>query len=285
MLHPPAHWGKGITAMLYAFMDDSGTHGGSNVVALAGFVGSEETWIEVDNRWRGILDNAKWPSRLSEFHMYDCVHGDAEFLDGRWNFAERLMLYGELKSLLSSSRLIPVGASIISACLDRISENDLKVLAAENVRLGTPLDVVFHALVQQLIAVTLTIDRSETIGIVFDNATKAREATFSEMCDHYMNEFYLGSAFTGYGFADSKKIPPIQAADLIAYGTFRLAQDRYYPETSEPYFPVVPIFWDMLTTFAQSPETSPYGTVFDDKSLSQLVDKVKRGEMLPKRKG
>jgi hypothetical protein len=228
-----------------------------------------------------VLDDPKWPSRLSRFHMVDCVHGEGEFLEGRWNFAERLLLYGRLCSILGDSRLRPLGASVIVDCFQDIPKEDLELLSEERTRLGTPLDVCFHSIVQWIINAVASVGGDQTVGVVFDQDNKDREANFSTFCERYMSSFYLGDLFTRYGFADSRKIVPLQGADLIAYGTLQLAQTAKYPPASEPYFPVIPALMKMLYRFAEQPSTSPYGTIFNLDDLVKLVAKVKRGETLP----
>ena len=69
MLHPPDQWGKGVTAVLFAYMDPSGTHAGSPVISISGFVADESTWIAFDEAWKGVLEKPSWPSQLSRFHI------------------------------------------------------------------------------------------------------------------------------------------------------------------------------------------------------------------------
>jgi hypothetical protein len=65
--------------VLQAYFDASGTHEGSNVLCIAGFIGEEDAFVDLDQRWERVLDKPCWPTRLSEFHMVDCVHGESEF--------------------------------------------------------------------------------------------------------------------------------------------------------------------------------------------------------------
>ncbi len=282
MLHPPHRWGKGITAVIVAYVDGSGTHAGSEIVTLCGFIAEESDWIDLDKKWRAILDDPRWPSRLSEFHMVDCVHGDKEFLDGGWSFAQRLSLYGDFCVLLRNSNVTPIGASVVSEAFQQIPASDLALLQEEQNRLGTPLDVCFQMLIQQ--TVRRVHDRGGSVAILFDNEDRATEAAFSEFCNQYHHSFPLGDVFYGFGFADSKLFAPLQAADLLAFGTLHLAQHMGpNPPRIEPYFPVIPAFWNMLLQLASSPNTSPYGQIVGLEDLKALVEKVKRGDMLPKK--
>jgi hypothetical protein len=282
MLHPPHRWGKGATAVLVGYVDGSGTHASSEVVVVSGFIAEENEWLELDRKWNAILDDPRWPSRLSEFHMVDCVHGDREFLEGAWSFAQRLSLYGDLCVLLRNSNVTPIGAAAVAEAFHQIPASDLALLRDEQTRLGTPLDVCFQMLVQQ--TVRRVHERDESIAIIFDNEDRATEIAFSDFCHHYHFSFPLGDVFSGFGFADSRQLTALQAADLLAFGTLHLAQHMGpNPPRIEPYFPVIPAFWNMLVQLASSPNTSPYGQIVGLEDLKALVEKVKKGDMLPKK--
>jgi Protein of unknown function (DUF3800) len=283
MLHPPALWGKGETAVLYAFVDGSGTHAASRVVAIAGFVANDSGWADFDTRWQAVLDDRQWPSRPSELHMFECAHGDGEYLENRWLYAQRLALYGDLCRVIVNSRMRPIAASVITECFHQIPPSDLALLQQPNVRLGTPLDVAFQMLTQQILGAVHSVDTTEEVSVVFDKDDKGREENFADFCQHYANDYLHGDVFSGIAFMDSKKFTPLQAADLLAYGTLHLAQRSHYPSEAEPHFPIIPAFWKMLLRLAENRDTSPYGTICNLQTLTALVEKVKRGEMIPKR--
>jgi hypothetical protein len=197
-------WGRSITVVLFGFMDGSATHNGSRVMGIAGSIGEEAEMLALHSKWNLILEDNKYPTRLSEFHMYDCVTVFKEFLEGCWTFAERLTLYGELCDLLMSSNIRPIGASVATDAFQQISAEDLEVLSQDRVQLGTPLDVCFHMITQQILRAVNESGREKTIGVIFDKDNKAREGRFSELCDRYISQYYLGDMFTGYGFADSR---------------------------------------------------------------------------------
>lgn len=283
MLHPPRQWGKGVTAVLFAYMDPSGTHIGSPVVSISGFVAEENTWIAFDQEWKDILAKPSWPSTLSRFHMFDCAHCEGEFFDGRWRFAERLALYGELTELIRCSKLRPVSSSVVD-CFCQLPPADLELLRKEENLLGTPLDVAFHMIVQQIIERVREFDPAETVGVMFDQDDRDREEYFFDFAQRYMATFYLGDTFAAYGFGNSRQVAPLQAADLLAYGTHHLAQiTQGLPEYVFPDFPVIPAFWKMLLGLAGSPSTSPNGVLINLAELRELVRKVKNKEMLPRK--
>ena len=111
--------------MIVGYFDGSGTHEGSNVLCIAGFIGEVEAFVELDQRWAKVLDDPRWRTRLPEFHMVDCVHGDGEFLKGGWSYAERLSLYGALTGVIvdvaQSQKLLPIGAGAVTRIFNDIA--------------------------------------------------------------------------------------------------------------------------------------------------------------------
>ena len=283
MLRPPSHWENGgITTVLYAYMDPSGTHADSPVLSISGFVANDVAWSSFDKAWRAVLDKPIWPSRLSRFHMVDCAHCEEEFFEGRWRFAERLSLYGELVEVIRRSEIRPVSASVVTNCFEQIPKEDLELLQLPENRIGTPLDMVFHMITQQIIKCVRQFDVNETVAVLLDQDDSTREEHFASFANIYMNAYYLGETFSAYGFGDSRKYTPLQAADLLAYGTHHLVQTvEAMPDYHRPDFPVIPAFWGMLTDMAGRP-LAPNGEGLNLKGLQDLVRKVKNKEFLPK---
>lgn len=127
--------------MLLAYLDPSGTHKGSPMISIAGFVAEESKWDHFGAGWSEVLSKASWPSKLTRFHMFDCVHCEGEFFEGRWRFAERLALYGELVVVIRKFELRPVGASVVASAFGSLPPEDLELLQKEDNSLGTPLDL------------------------------------------------------------------------------------------------------------------------------------------------
>jgi len=275
--HPPSRRGRGVTIVLQGYFDGSGTHEGSNILCIAGFIGEEDTFVDLDRRWEKVLDDPRWPSRLSEFHMVDCVHGEGEFQKGGWKYAERLALYGDLASaILETStihKLIPVGAGAVTGIFKQISQADLDLLAADG--LGTPFDLSFQLLLQSVLRLTHEQWLNETISLLYDKGNRPEAERFTALCNEYAVRFALGDVFDSWGQADSKKFTPLQAADLFAFGTLHLAQLSHFPSEAEPYFPTIPAFWNMLLKIAAD------GGIYDLEALNKLLPKVRAKERIP----
>jgi hypothetical protein len=58
-----------------AFFDESGSHDGSAVLCVAGYVFRKSNAIKLGHEWRKVL---RW-KKLPYFHMVDCAHGNGPF--------------------------------------------------------------------------------------------------------------------------------------------------------------------------------------------------------------
>jgi hypothetical protein len=263
--------------MHQGYFDGSGTHDGSSILCIAGFIGEQAAFADLDRRWSTVLDKPCWPTRLSEFHMVDCVHGNGEFREGRWSYAERLALYGDLagaiveSSQVSSDKLIAVGAGVITDIFTKIPQADLDLLKAEG--LGTPFDLTFQLLLQQTIHKMNDYWPGEKVAFLYDDGNKPEADRFLELCQHYSAHFYL-DALGGWGQSDSKNFAALQAADLFAFGTLHLAQLNHYPINAEPYFPTIPAFWSLLSGIVAD------GGIYDLGALNLLLPKIRAKERI-----
>src|ERR1700730_2485527 len=72
-LLPPSSCG-GLIIVLSAYFDDSGTNGDSEIVVMAGFIGTAEQWKPFDEAWAAKLtEPLLGKPTLSRFHMANCM--------------------------------------------------------------------------------------------------------------------------------------------------------------------------------------------------------------------
>lgn len=253
--------------VLLTYADDSGTHSGSKILALCGFLADAAVWEQLDDRWKAVLNKPEWPTRVTEFHTYDCVRGEGEFVPP-WTYAQRLALYGDFVSLLiTCGDLRAIGSAVVPSHFEGMSADDLGILKSE--RMGTPLEFAFHLLMQQIIHRSYEYWPSEEVGVVFDNSNREVEAKFRELYIAYRDNFKLGERLMrSPEFLSGKDATPLQAADLLAYGTYQVSLENYFPSDLEPSFPVIPAFMRMIQGVAHG------GGIYDTDALKRLVNRV-----------
>ena len=119
--------------VLKAYFDDSGTHNGSKIYALAGVLGSASAWNDLLRRWQVLLDTYG----LKEIHMSEIVNGTGAYA-GKRQF-ERELIHKECYDALAGIDLAHVASAIVMD--DWNSLND-----QERARLCSPYELVLPKL-------------------------------------------------------------------------------------------------------------------------------------------
>jgi hypothetical protein len=256
--------------VILGYFDESSTHGGSKVASLCGFLADPRIWDDFDQEWKKVLDKRDWPNRLSEFHMYDCVRGIGPF--ERWDFAERLAIYGDMVTLLCDTNLIALGSAIVVPALEDLSYGYRRVLAEGG--LAVPIDFLFQHVLQVAIGATLRYGSIhnppivEELGLLFDEVDPSLVSRYNQLYDHTKAKHQRGSILTGIAFGKSEKFTPIQAADMLAYTTYRSILRLHFPSEPEFEFPINAPFMRLVENIATD------GGVFSEKALMTLVGQV-----------
>jgi Protein of unknown function (DUF3800) len=250
---------------LISYLDESGSHKDAIVRTLGGFIGTELEWIRFDEEWKKVLDKPCWPKRPKELHMYDCVFGINDFAG--WRFAERLTLVGDLVGVLEgfSDCIFGISAGAISNIFSNISTEDSQLLQAEH--LGTTEELSLQLCIQQLSHWTSQIWPSEPIGVVFDEDSQDVKIFRRQHLLYYAVSGMLN--LYAIGFGDSVQFTPLQAADLLAYGTYQRAMKDLCPEFSEPYFPSIPVFNRLIE------HVGGERAIYNDSALQGLLKQVR----------
>jgi hypothetical protein len=85
-----------LVAMLEAYFDESGSHDGSPVLCVAGYLFEKEGAKTLDSKWRQVLERFSLPF----FHMVDCAHGAEPF--DKLSKDERIAVEKEMIALIRS---------------------------------------------------------------------------------------------------------------------------------------------------------------------------------------
>src|SRR5487761_277230 len=229
LAHGPCTKGRRVTAAIFGYCDGSGTHKGSKVMCVAGFIGDKDAWIDLDQRWNRILDKPEWRSRIRAFGTSDCVHQVEEFEN--WPYAERLALFGDLVGVIvDSPNIHAIGSTAIVNHFGELSDADLDLLKSES--LGTPPEAICQHLFQRIVTRTRTkYSESESVALTFDiEPSPAAEKYFSIYNDYTNRYFYKDNFATKkLVFMSRRDFPPLQAADLLAYTTYQWEMALCFP--------------------------------------------------------
>ena len=205
--------------MLTAYFDDSGTHVDSAFVLLAGLYGTDEQWKAFNLAWRNKLDDPVPHKRpLRRFHMFDCHHGEGEFVG--YSQAERDALIHDLRSIIISHRLHGYCCGGSRLDWDALVSGDICRFLGDAER---------FCVTQCFVWVREWADRSgETeIAYVFDNRPHRSELNkrVFEFFQRYHEVTKEGPIHNSISFLASSDVLPLQAADLVAWEYYQLGKE------------------------------------------------------------
>jgi hypothetical protein len=205
------------------YIDESGTHDGSPVVAVGAYAGRLETWPAFIKDW----NRAKDPIKV--FHAADCAAFKGEF-EG-WEREARDALVARLLAVPAKYELYGIATGI-----NRIDL--LEAVEREPDLVGTPelVSMLTASYGMSLIWVLLSlIQRTEAAGI-----RKEPLAIFHEENDFHAEamkafEFVKRRRTTHVGpmsitFVEKKEHVPLQAADVLAYEANKRFRDPSKPQ-------------------------------------------------------
>lgn len=191
--------------MMQAYFDESGTHHGSPVVCVAGYLFSEQQALHIDREWAEALRDFG----ISHFHAVDCAHGKKEF------------------SLLTKQRSTDLLVRLIGIIKRRaefgvavtVSETDFGQLDAPGVwGAGGPYVICAAQVLSAVVAWADKFQYRGKISYFFERGHRHQEIT-NRVIRQFSASPNLESAlrYWSHTFEQKKTIRPLQAADLLAY--------------------------------------------------------------------
>jgi Protein of unknown function (DUF3800) len=205
--------------MLTAFFDDSGTHDDSTFVLLGGLYGAEEEWSAFDQAWRQKLA-APLPDKpaLKRFHMFDCQHGEGEFI--RYSKPERDALIHDMRNIIISSGVHGYCCGVSRVDWDDLVAGDMRRFLGDAERFCVTQCFVWinawgedHGYKEVSYVLDNRPHRSAANKRVFEFFQRSHETTK----ERPVNE--------SISFVSSIDNAPLQAADLVAWEYYQFGKE------------------------------------------------------------
>jgi hypothetical protein len=259
LLNPAAR----AIVVLRAYFDDSGTHTTSKAVVWAGFMATSDEWDQFEIDCAALLKKEK----VACFHAVDLEHGSGEFADvHHWTQARRDLFRADFRRLISARNIIGIGAVVRTDGWNELSDPGLIS------RFINPIYLAFEHCMQQTLHWAERATEQQT-GIIekvsfFFDSRQGEAARCFDIAKNLELGWSRSAWFEGLSFAKMRNTLPLQAADALAYETYRLENDRIKSGKE-------PVLRENLKAMLE--EIPIYGQYYDRQALDQLAAIVAKG--------
>jgi hypothetical protein len=194
-----------------AYFDESGTHDGSDVSVMAGFVGDDRQW----RKFYKLL--ARYGVNI--FHTIDVRRGDADFAN--WKVDRKLEFLDEFQHIVNETLLAGVASFI--------REDDYKYYESLNWpnkgRRDSKYGLLLRGCVAVMIVGHLPLAHEPRLYIALEDGHK-NAADTNRIYEWVQDRRDPRRALSGLSFVNKKASLQIAAADLLAYSAWSIEVGR-----------------------------------------------------------
>jgi hypothetical protein len=203
-------------AMIRAYFDDSGTHGSSGVVVMAGIVGTESEIDSLDALWAEHLAAPLFGKKppLRRFHMVECEQSRGEF--SGWSRTETDYFCHQLREVIIKSRVSGYGFACVRKDWDRLIQGEYRTI------FGDPEGWAVRACMNSAINWASNSAFDPQMTFVFDDRPE-RERENRAVFDLFQ-KVPRSPELTGISFLNSYNVRALQAADMVAWEFYSHAE-------------------------------------------------------------
>jgi hypothetical protein len=215
--------------MLGAYLDESHDSKKERIYVVAGYIAPAANW----NCFWGAWDRALVEEGLPDFHMADCEGGYGSIYS-QMPRERREELQRRFIGIITSSDIAGMGCGIELEAYNELrpefdAERRLLPGAPVSGSIGDPYLLAFQGAIQEMAQYreVVSLPEEERIAFVFDRR-KDLTGRVTYLYDHLCGAQNMPHVkrFGSLTFDDRKRMKPLQAADVLAYESFRYLNDR-----------------------------------------------------------
>jgi hypothetical protein len=205
---------------LRAYLDDSGTHAGSRITAVAGFVATISEWEIVEDDWAKALVDDFGLSGVQTFHAVDCEHGHGEFSCVPRGLREPMSR--RLATIITSREIYPIWSAVINEEWDEITDEEFRK------EFPKPFLLCFRYCINEISKWAFGKAKGSPTELIFSEQNDHANRMLS-IFDLYRQKRTTTSLSTLI-FDSPVNCTPLQSADFLAYEVNRYWDDLGYGE-------------------------------------------------------
>jgi Protein of unknown function (DUF3800) len=193
-----------VSVQYQAYFDESGSHAGSHVLCVAGYVMEKRQARKLSRDWMAVL-HAKG---LPYFRMSECAHGNGPF--SRLSKSDRIAVAKRVIEIIKGRTILGLAVTLNS--------DEFRSLMQFHPLIGGPYSFAAHMV---LTGVNTWIERNNIQGKVayfFEAGHESRPEANRIMAEIFSHENLKNEyRYGGHAFVEKEEAPAVQAADLLAW--------------------------------------------------------------------
>ncbi len=242
--------------MLRAYCDESGLHGSSEVLSISGYIGEIKEWRALEAKWKTALHEEHLPG----FHSAQCEGGFDDFDD--MPVEERHRLQRLFIGIINQHALHAVSMGLNMADYNALKP-ELAGLRGTDRYDDSPYFTVFEFAIAQFFEAADRYPGRQKVSFVFDRHQQYQSRA-SEMYRQIAGSQASYRDRVGKSeFANKQVEVALQAADILAYESYRFAKECILPKADNPRW--------QLQLIAERPLS---GKWLDASGMKMLIDLV-----------
>jgi hypothetical protein len=200
--------------VITGYFDESGTHGGSEVTVMAGFLGDVRQWHKFEKRSAKLFSRF----RVDVFHTVDIKRTDGDFVG--WSVDRKIEFIDEFHHIINETLERGFAAILRTDVYDYYS----KLLWPKKARKESKYCILFRAIAAAAIDTPVQVPHWEHgdeawLNIVLESGhPNAGDAL--RLYNLSKERFVSAKALAGLTFVSKKDCLPLAAADLFAYNAY-----------------------------------------------------------------
>ncbi len=199
--------GGHLVALVEAYFDESGSHAGSPVLAVAGYVFEKSQAMKLAEEWSAILNRYEIPY----FRMVDCAHGNGPFAS--LSRGDRILIAANMIGLIHRRAFIGFANSVdVQAYYDLVPPN-MRVA-------GSAYSFCVRNILDQIGGTFRRINFTGKSAYFFEAGHESRAEADRVIDALFINPLIglvYNHGYVGHSFILKREAPPVQAADMLAW--------------------------------------------------------------------
>jgi hypothetical protein len=199
--------------ILTAYVDESGTHGGSRLTVMAGYLSTAERWTAFQLEWASFLAELG----VDHLHAKHLFHGQKPFKGLSWE--ERAEIADRALALARQHTMFGICVVLTNEDFDNI----FRAGEATDSILDSKYGICFrHLLSYMLQLITLIDDKPNKLSIFVESGHKNQGAARTIASDYKgIGHRERARMLKEVGYVDKRDCVGVQAADILAFSLLR----------------------------------------------------------------